>query len=225
MKNIKTETKKRSSGKRFLIFTLSFLLLFAAAVLAGYLVFEKEIFKTKTSAEGRPGATPGEAFVSPSYLKIYYPLQGHLQMEERIITGAATPEAAAAAAVREYLKGPAGMIYSYVPRGARLLGVYSGTDGILYVDLSAEFRRNFEGDALSEFLLLRGLYESVLSNLPACKDVSILIEGSEVDSIGGHLSADAPLGETVGFKDANSAGAPSITNSEGNTAGVGNIVK
>ena len=49
---------------------------------------------------------------------------------------------------------------------------------MLYVDLSDEFRRNFYGgDAAAEFLLLRGLYESLISNVYDITDVKILIEG------------------------------------------------
>lgn len=131
-----------------------------------------------------------------SYLKIYYPVGGYLQMEERTIT----PEIqgkrdAAQAVVTEYLKGPAGMADPAIPAGAELRGLYFGTDGILYVDLSESFKRNFQGDALTEYLLLRGLYESLLSNVPGIRDVMLLIGGKQTESIGGHILADRPLGE------------------------------
>jgi hypothetical protein len=88
-----------------------------------------------------------------------------------------------------------------LPAGARLLGVYFGTDGILYVEFSEEFRSNFRGDALTEYLLLRGLYESLMSNIAGIEDVKVLVEGGEIESLGGHIYANLPLGEAVASKE------------------------
>ena len=99
--------------------------------------------------------------------------------------------------VKEFLKGPSNTGKSVIPPGTRVLGVYLGSDGILYLDLSDEFRRNFQGDALTEFLVLKGLYESIISNGEAIDDVKLLVEGKEIESIGGHLFALYPLRSTV----------------------------
>ena len=85
-----------------------------------------------------------------------------------------------------------------IPPGVKVLGLYQGSDGILYVDFSDELRRNFQGDAAAEFLLLRGLYESIISNVKGVDDVKVLIEGKEIESIGGHVLALYPLKATVG---------------------------
>jgi spore germination protein GerM len=84
-----------------------------------------------------------------------------------------------------------------LPRGARLLGIYKGTDGMLYIDLSDEFRRNFQGDVFAEFLLLKGLYESIISNIQDIQDVKILIEGKETETLGGHFFLLYPLKDMV----------------------------
>jgi len=70
----------------------------------------------------------------------------------------------------------------------------------LYVDLSDEFRRNFQGDVLAEFLLLKGLYESLISNEQEIQDVKILIEGKEIETLGGHLLLTYPLREMVSYE-------------------------
>jgi spore germination protein GerM len=95
--------------------------------------------------------------------------------------------------VGEFLKRPSNGAESVIPSGAKVLGLYQGNDGMLYIDLSDEFRRNFQGDALAEFMLLKGLYESIISNVKGVNDVKILIEGKEIESIGGHLFAMYPL--------------------------------
>ena len=115
--------------------------------------------------------------------------------ERRVLPGFIDRKGEAQAVINEFLQGPAGVPGSPVPRNAKLLGLYFGTDNILYVDLSDEFRRGFQGDALSEFLLLRGLYESLMSNVAGITDVKLLIDGKEIESLGGHMFANRALGE------------------------------
>ena len=78
-------------------------------------------------------------------------------------------------------------------KDTKILGIYRGTDKILYVNLSDEFRRNFQGDVMAEFLLLKGLYESLISNIDDVQDVKVLIEGNELETLGGHLYLKYPL--------------------------------
>lgn len=130
-------------------------------------------------------------------LRVYYPVEEGLKLEYRKVQQADTRMSIARAVLEEFLKGPSSSQKSFIPRDTRLLGIYSGQDGILYVDLSDEFRRNFQGDALGEFLLLRGLYGSLLSNVYGIGGVKVLIEGKEVESIGGHVSLLRPLEEVV----------------------------
>lgn len=167
-----------------------FCALFAAGIGGSYIFFKKKF----PPGAGAPGAAPGGEF---TYLKVYYPLDGRLQMEERRAPKIATSMSIVEAVVEEFLKGPAGVAESPVPAGATFLGAYPGMNGILYMDFSEEFRRNFSGDALDEFLLLRGLYESVLTNARGINEVRVLIEGREAESIGGHISLLEPLGEAV----------------------------
>jgi len=63
--------------------------------------------------------------------------------------------------------------------------------------LSDDFRRNFWGDALTEFLLLKGLYQSIIANVEDIVDVKVLIEGKELETLGGHLYLMYPLKDIV----------------------------
>jgi hypothetical protein len=133
-------------------------------------------------------------------LKIYYPIGNKLQIEDRRIQRRITQIAIAEAIVEEYLKGPTGVNTSYMPKDARLLGIYLDENKILYIDLSDEFRRNFHGDVLTEFLFLKGLYESLSSNLDSIEDVKVLIEGGERETLGGHLYLSYPLKDMVSYE-------------------------
>ena len=174
---------------------LSFFVLLLLGTAGGYFIFsfgmqtEKKQIKEESEAED----------ADYTYLKLYYPYNNRLNMEDRRVPRTDSRIGAANSTVLEFLKGPAGVTGSYVPEGAELLGIYPGEDGILYIDLSEGVRNNFQGDALGEFLFLRGLYESLLSNVYGVAGVKLLIEGQEADSIGGHISISRALDEIVSY--------------------------
>jgi hypothetical protein len=185
---------KKIAGIVFLV------LLFAAGVTGGYLYFAKMVPREKPPAEevtGIPLKT--EDLFS---LKIYYPVGDRLQMEERRLPRRSGQMAIAEATVQEYLKGLKGQTgeeLSAVPKDTRLLGLYKGADRILYVNLSDEIRRNFQGDVFTEYLLLKGLYESLISNVEDVEDVKVIIEGKEAETLGGHLYLSYPLKDMVSY--------------------------
>ncbi len=191
MEKERTMKVRKGSGMMFL------LLLFLSGVAGGYYYFSK-IFPPERAVPEYPVAAPkSENLLS---LRIYYPVGGQLQMEERRPPRRPGSTSVAEATVEEYLRGSAVATIPFMPRNARLLGVFRGSDGILYIDLSDEFRRNFQGDALAEFLLLKGLYESLISNEQEIQDVKILIEGKEIETLGGHLLLTYPLREMVSYE-------------------------
>jgi len=143
---------------------------------------------------GTGGVVSTEGYVP---IKVFYPSSGGLVPEERLVPPSEVQTRVVESAVLEYLKGPSGDAVSYVPEGTQLLGLYRGSDDIIYMDLSHEFRSNFQGDAYGEFLLLRGLYESVMSNAEDVTGLKVLIEGKDVDTIGGHISLKGTLGSVV----------------------------
>jgi hypothetical protein len=171
-------------------------LLFIGSLAGGYFYFLK--FSHKQIPEEKVQTLPQieDLFT----LKIYYPIGNKLQIEERRLQRRTTQIAIAEAIVEEYLKGPAGMKMSDMPKDARLLDIYLDENKILYIDLSDELRRNFHGDALTEFLFLKGLYESLSSNLGAIEDVKLLIEGAERETLGGHFYLSYPLKDMVSYE-------------------------
>lgn len=173
-----------------------FIIIFVFGATGGYLYFSKK-FPSQQEAmqalEGRGIVSSGDI----STLRVYYPMKGWLQMEERKVPKRTTNFSIAEAVVEEFLKGPADANLSEIPKDTKLLGLYFADDGILYVDLSDEFRRNFKGDALAEFLLLKSFYDSLIANLQNIIDVKILIDGKELESLGGHLYLLYPLKDLV----------------------------
>jgi hypothetical protein len=130
-------------------------------------------------------------------LRIFYPLDNRLQMVEKRLPRRTKQTAIAEAVVEEYFSGPGNGSASCIPPNVKLLGLYKDQEHILYVDLSDELRRNFQGSALSEYLLLKGLYESLISNLQDVEDVKVLVEGKEIETMGGHVFLKYPLKSVI----------------------------
>ncbi|UCG79154.1 MAG: GerMN domain-containing protein [Nitrospirota bacterium] len=130
------------------------------------------------------------------YLKVYYPSGQNLSVEEREVERVFSQKKILKAALSEFLKGPSGKGSSVIPENTVLHAVFIGSNGTVYINFSEDFRRNFRGDAIDEYLLLKGLYETTIWNVKA-DDVKLLVDGKEVDTIGGHFSADRPLKQLV----------------------------
>lgn len=145
--------------------------------------------------------TPAEHALSKtedySYLRIYYPFADRLELVEKRLPKRTKEIAIAEAIVEEFFKGSEDNGEASIPRAVRLLGLFKDQYQILYIDLSDELRRNFSGDALSEYLILKGLYESLLSNLENFSDFKILVEGKEIESFGGHIYLNLPLSSII----------------------------
>ena len=107
-------------------------------------------------------------------------------MTERKIPKRISNTAIAEAVIEEFFKPTAANGASAIPHNVKLLGLYKDEGQMLYIDLSDEVRRNFQGDAMSEYLLLKGIYESLVSNVQDFQDCKILIEGKEIETLGGH---------------------------------------
>lgn len=179
-----------------------------AAVLAGIYLLVKSPETQKDAAQTPVKKTAAEDFVpadETATLRLYFPINNKQVMEERKAVKKPGAISTAEAVVKEFLKGPANVRVSEMPSDTKLLGLYRGEDNILYIDLSDEFRRNFSGDISSELLLLQCLFESVMSNVLDIADVKVLIEGKEIESLGGHLYLMYPLREVI-FSESSDSG-------------------
>lgn len=72
-------------------------------------------------------------------------------------------------------------------KNIKLLGVYRDRNNIIYLDFSEGLKNDFYGDTNKEHLFLKSLYKTVTSNITDVEDIRILINGKEIDTIGGHI--------------------------------------
>lgn len=182
-------------NKARLIWIGIFLLLFISGMTGGYIYF---LGREKGSVvENGLRKEEGIQDTDLSTIKVYYPVKDKLLMEERKVRRQTSTPSMAEAIIGEFLNCYSIEQGCLIPQGTRLLHTFMGKDSILYIDFSDEIRRNFQGDAYGELLLLRGLYESIISNLSGIEDIKILVEGKEIESLGGHISILYPLKNTV----------------------------
>ncbi|MBF0328645.1 MAG: GerMN domain-containing protein [Nitrospirae bacterium] len=129
-----------------------------------------------------------------SPVKLYIPNDNGTVVEEIRAQKDALPVKTAETIIAEYLKRSA-------PKDTKLLGVYKDRSNILYIDFSIELIKNRQLDAKQEFVLLKSIFQTVVSNVQGIEDIKILIEGKEEESLGGHILSLYPIKSYV-FSDA-----------------------
>ena len=83
---------------------------------------------------------------------------------------------------------------SAIPEGTQLLAVaFDPEAAALYLDFSAELVAAHPGGSAAEYCTVAVIMKTVGENFPEVRTVQILVDGSQVDTIAGHIRADAPF--------------------------------
>lgn len=172
-------------NNRKLWITLIVLLFLAGA--AGSYFYMHKFAESEKQSSSTAAQTPVVESTDISILRIFQPRNNGIEMTERKIPKRISNTAIAEAVIEELFKPAAENGVSVIPQNVKLLGLYKDEGQMLYIDLSDEARRNFQGDAMAEYLLLKAIYESLVSNVPDFQDCKILIEGKEIETLGGHF--------------------------------------
>jgi spore germination protein GerM len=166
---------------------ITLIVLLFLAVAAGSYFFMHKYTESEKQATSTTAQSPVMEPADISILRIYQPRNNGIEMTERKIPKRISNIAIAEAVIEEFFKSTAASGVSAIPQNVKLLGLYKDEAQMLYIDLSDEARRNFQGDALAEYLLLKAIYESLVSNVLDFQDCRILIEGKEIETLGGHF--------------------------------------
>lgn len=127
------------------------------------------------------------------YLYYGLPNSDSLVAEYRDIVVKDHPVDQVRAIFRELIAGPSANHVSPFPDGAELLDTYWSQRGTLYLDWNRALVTGFRGGAGRERLLLASIVKSAADNIPEVQRVAILVEGSPVETIGGHYDTLLPL--------------------------------
>jgi len=80
-----------------------------------------------------------------------------------------------------------------LPKGAEFRNLLIDNQGLAYVDLTSEFLRNHPGGLTGEQFSIRCLALTLVDNFPEITAVKILVDGSEIETIAGHVDASEPF--------------------------------
>ena len=86
---------------------------------------------------------------------------------------------------------------SAIPEGTALRAFYVTERGDAFVDLSLELTIGHPGGSFAELLTVHTIVNAVTANLPSIQRVQILIEGTEADTLAGHIDLRRPLERDV----------------------------
>jgi germination protein M len=96
-------------------------------------------------------------------------------------------------AVVELIKGSAKDLVPPFPPETGVRQIFVTKDGIAYVDLTKEVTENFAYGSSSEMSAVYALVDTLTFNFKDIKRVSLLIEGGERETLGGHIDLSRPL--------------------------------
>jgi len=96
--------------------------------------------------------------------------------------------------IKALIAGPTGKGVSTIPDGTKLLDVFYDPESFtVYLDFSGELVSNHPGGSSAEYYTVSAIVRTVSENFPEVQAVQILVEGSQVGTIAGHISAQAPF--------------------------------
>ena len=171
------------------------IILFFVAGVAGSYYFIKYVTPPAIQPAGVAPAQQSAEAQDLVDVRILLPRDKKLELQERKLRRRIKSIAFAEAVIEQFFKEAAND-YA-IPQNVKILGIYRDPNQILYIDFSDELRRNFQGDALDEYLLLKSMYETLVSNVQDFQDLKVLVEGKEIETLGGHFFLKYPLKSIV----------------------------
>lgn len=121
-----------------------------------------------------------------------------LLAETREISGCQDSQACLEETIQALINGPIGDLVPILPAHTRLRAV-SEQDGLATVDFSSELISGHPGGSVSELFTAYGLANTLAENFPYIRQVRILVEGSEVASLKGHVDLREPISADFRF--------------------------
>ncbi len=116
-----------------------------------------------------------------------------LHPEEREIAADSSIVRQAKQTIQELIKGSQRGYISPFPPETRLRELFVTKDGVAYVDFSEDIvERNLSGSS-AEISTIFSVVNSLAYNFKTIKEVFILIEGQEKETLGGHINLSRPF--------------------------------
>ena len=117
----------------------------------------------------------------------------YLISETRIIGNPDDPVQMARAILEALVNGPRTNLTRTIPAAAQVRAIFIATDNICVVDFDTAIRDNHPGGCRGEMLTVYSIVNSLIINIPSIKQVKLLIDGSDIDTLAGHLNMQNPI--------------------------------
>ncbi len=117
----------------------------------------------------------------------------YLVAEQRSVHYASDPSELGRNIINTLLKGPQKDLAPTIPSGTVLRAFYVDRNKTAYVDLSNAVQENHPGGSRSELMTIYSFVNSLILNMPSIERVKILIDGSEVETLAGHIDLSLPF--------------------------------
>jgi spore germination protein GerM len=110
-----------------------------------------------------------------------------LHKETREITAGPTEADEAERALAELVRGSESGLLSPLPPQTRVRQVFIAKDGLATVDFSRDVAEGFTYGSTSELAAVYAIVDTLVYNFKSVKKVSLLVEGAERETLGGHV--------------------------------------
>ncbi len=179
---MKGQRKRRGTG----VLVVAFIVL---AVILGFLVQRK--YESRRVQPTVPPQTQ-QAGTVPVVLFFATPDGDGLAREGREIESCQGAEECVTSVVEELINGPVGDLEPVLPPAATVLGVQIVGD-TARIDLGKETVETLPAGSNAEMLAVYAIVNTVTADVPQVRQVQILVEGREMETLKGHVDLRKPL--------------------------------
>jgi spore germination protein GerM len=172
--------------------------LFALLIILLVLFFAsqgKEKTPEMTSDETMETDISGEKEVETKEMVLFFISEENnlLRREEREIVLGSTLEHQIECLVEELLLGSEQGLISPLPPETKIRGIYITRNRIVYIDFSSEFQTNHPSGSSAEISSIFSVVNSITYNFKSIEKVFILINGTEQETLSGHIDLRKPF--------------------------------
>ncbi len=136
----------------------------------------------------------------PKKVRLFFPSrerEGFLMSEEREIRASELGSIEAKQIVAELIRGPGSAGGPALPRETKLRELFILREGLAVVDFTKEVSSNHPGGITQELASVYSIVNSLTQNVAGIKNVQILIEGTDAETLAGHVDISRPIAEDL----------------------------
>ena len=100
----------------------------------------------------------------------------------------------------ELIKGPHTDLNPTIPQGVGLLQRYVDGRGTAYVDFTRDLQTKHPGGTGGELLTIYSIVDTLTANFSEIERVNLLVEGSEILTLAGHIDTRRPFRPRYSFE-------------------------